>query len=140
METLLEPQLEAELEHQNPKVLVIDDDQDHVNVLKYHLGQQGFDVVWAFNGADGMELLKKEIPNLILLDIELPDTTGFEICGKISDDPLAYDIPVIFVSGVEQRDVLRQARAAGCSYYVRKPYDPNALLVLIKQTLQENGN
>lgn len=138
METLLEPELDQELIEFKPKILVIDDDKDQVAILKYHLTQQGFDVATAFTGKSGLDLLKKEMPNLVLLDIELPDATGFELCEKICDDPETLQIPVIFVSGAEQEDVLRKARAAGCAYYMRKPYDPSALLIVIKQTLNEN--
>ncbi|MDA7663056.1 response regulator [Pirellulaceae bacterium] len=138
METLLETELEESLLTDKPTVLIIDDDQDQVGVLRYHLSQQGFEVLAAHSGSDGMRLLKAEMPNIVLLDIELPDATGFELCERIADDPETFQIPVIFVSGVERNDVLKRARAAGCAYYVRKPYDPNALLVLIKQTLNEN--
>ncbi len=138
METLLETELEESLLTDKPTVLIIDDDQDQVGVLRYHLSQEGFEVLAAHSGSDGMRLLKAEMPNIVLLDIELPDATGFELCERIADDPETFQIPVIFVSGVERNDVLKRARAAGCAYYVRKPYDPNALLVLIKQTLNEN--
>ncbi len=138
METLLETELEESLLTDKPTVLIIDDDQDQVGVLRYHLSQQGFEVLAAHSGSDGMRLLKAEMPNIVLLDIELPVATGFELCERIADDPETFQIPVIFVSGVERNDVLKRARAAGCAYYVRKPYDPNALLVLIKQTLNEN--
>lgn len=138
METLLETELEESLLTDKPTVLIIDDDQDQVGVLRYNLSQQGFKVFAAHSGSDGMRLLKAEMPNIVLLDIELPDATGFELCERIADDPETFQIPVIFVSGVERNDVLKRARAAGCAYYVRKPYDPNALLVLIKQTLNEN--
>ena len=139
METLLEPELDQEIIEFKPKILVVDDDKDQVAILKYHLTQQGFEVVTAYNGNDGIRMLKDEMPNLVLLDIELPDATGFELCEKICDDPDSLQIPVIFVSGADREDVLRKARAAGCAYYMRKPYDPNALLIVIKQTLNENA-
>lgn len=138
METLLDPELEFEPVDCQAKILIVDDDQDQVAILKHHLSRQGFEVVTAFDGQTGLELIRKELPNLILLDIELPDATGFDVCQKISDDPSTCQIPVIFVSGAEYDDVLRKARAAGCSYYMRKPYDPNALLIVIKQALNEN--
>ena len=138
METLLEIEPQESLLTEKPTILIIDDDKDQVSVLRYHLRQQGFNVAAAHTGFEGMALLKSEQPNLVLLDIELPDATGFELCERIADDPETFQIPVIFVSGAERNDVLKRARAAGCAYYVRKPYDPNALLVLIKQTLNEN--
>lgn len=139
METLLEPELDQEKLDPKTKILVIDDDKDQVEVLRYRLSQQGFEVIPAFTASEGFELLKSKKPHLVLLDIELPDATGFELCERISDDPETYQIPVIFLSGVEQDGVVRRARSAGCSFYMRKPYDPNALLVLIKQTLNDHS-
>lgn len=139
METLLEPELERQIEEVKPRILLIDDDRDQVEVLRYHLSRQGFEVRSAYSGGEGLRQLKREIPNLVLLDIDLPDATGLELCELICDDPETCQIPVIFVSGAEQPDILRRARAAGCAFYMRKPYDPNALLVVIQQTLRENG-
>jgi len=119
-----------------PTILVVDDDQSQVDVLRYRLGQQGFSTLSAPKGSDGIQLARIEQPVLILLDLCLPDTDGLTVCQQMSDDPLTGEIPVIIVSGVEQADLIRQCRAAGCRFYVRKPYDPNALLVLIYQTLE----
>lgn len=119
-----------------PTILVVDDDQSQVDVLRYRLSQQGFSTLSAPKGGDGIQLARIEQPALILLDLCLPDTDGLTLCQQISDDPLTGEIPVIIVSGVEQADLIRRCRAAGCRFYVRKPYDPNALLVLIHQTLE----
>lgn len=131
--------MEAVNEDIKPKILIIDDDRDQVDVLTYHLTGQGFEVSTAHDASEGFRQLQENCPHLVLLDIDLPDATGLEVCTKICDDPATCQIPVIFVSGAEQPDVLRQARAAGCAYYMRKPYDPNALLVIIKQTLDESA-
>ena len=131
-----------ELDHEDvsfpfrPTILVVDDDQSQVDVLRFRLGQQGFSTLSAPRGSDGIQLARIEQPALILLDLCLPDTDGLALCQQMSDDPLIGEIPVIIVSGVEQADLIRRCRAAGCRFYVRKPYDPNALLVLIHQTLK----
>jgi CheY-like chemotaxis protein len=67
----------------------------------------------------------------------LPDVDGLELCQQLVDDAQTGEIPVIIVSGREQDDVVRRSRAAGCQYYVRKPYDPNVLLTLIRQAIDE---
>ena len=139
MDTLLEPELDQIVDEVKPKILVIDDDRDQVEVLKYHLSRQGFDVATAYSANEGLKRVKEEVPNLVLLDIDLPGATGLEICSRICDDPETFQVPVVFVSGAERPDILRRARAAGCAYYMRKPYDPNALLIVIQQTLQENS-
>ena len=62
---------------------------------------------------------------------------GFDVCQQLADDPQTCSIPVIILSGMERPDIIRRARSSGCQYFVRKPYDPNALLVLIQSAIGE---
>ena len=121
----------------SPKVLIIDDDTDSVEALSAGLMRQGYRTVTASDGHSGMELAESEHPRLVLLDLVLPDADGLQLCQRLSDDPKMAGIPVIIVSGTERKDIIRQSRAAGCLYFVRKPYDPNALLVLIDRAIAE---
>jgi len=116
-------------------ILIIDDDNAMVDVLSRRLKQQGFDVLTADCGQDGLAMAQSARPSLVLLDLRLPDTDGFSVCQRLGDTDSTCDIPVIIVSGMERPDVVRRCRAAGCHYYLRKPYDPNVLLVLIRQAL-----
>ncbi len=120
-----------------PKVLIIDDDTDAVEVLSAGLTRLGYRTVAASDGHSGMELAELEHPRLVLLDLALPDADGLQLCQRLSDDPKMAGIPVIIVSGTERKDIIRQSRAVGCQYFIRKPYDPNALLVLIDQAIAE---
>ena len=90
----------------------------------------------ADTGSGALELARSQRPHLVLLDLGLPDADGFQVCQELADDLATTSIPVIIVSGEERRDILRRARAAGSQFYVRKPYDPNALLVLIETALR----
>jgi CheY-like chemotaxis protein len=108
-------------------------------VLSRRLSQQGFEPITADCGAAGLALAQAELPLLIVLDLRLPDTDGLSICEDLVDSPATCDIPVIVLSGMERPDIIRRCRAAGCQYFVRKPYDPNALLVLIRQAITESG-
>ncbi len=116
-------------------ILIIDDDDSQVEVLTIRLSLLGYKVFSSTHGGNGVSLARENRPDLILLDLRLPDTNGFDICEQLSDDPRTCGIPVIIVSGMEQSNIVRQARAVGSQYFVRKPYDPNALLVLIKDAL-----
>jgi CheY-like chemotaxis protein len=118
-------------------ILIVDDDQSLADVLSLGLSQLGFETAKADCGKLALSIARSQRPSLILLDLRLPDTDGFAICEQLVDDPATADIPVIIVSGMEGPDIVRQSRAAGCQYFVRKPYDPNALLVLIEQALDE---
>ena len=117
------------------RILIVDDDRDQADVLAYRLDQQGFETITAVTGGRGLSLAHELEPQLILLDIRLPDADGLNMCQQLSDDPATCEIPVIILSGMERPDVIRCSRAAGCQYYVRKPYDPNALLLLVQQAL-----
>ena len=121
-------------------ILVVDDDQGQVDALTYRLKQQGYRTFAAESGRYGLQVALEQQPDLILLDLRLPDTNGFEVCEQLSDHPETCFIPVIIISGMERPDIIRQTRAAGCRYYVRKPYDPNALLILIEQAIAEVDN
>jgi two-component system response regulator RpaA len=118
-------------------ILIVDDDEAAADVLSLRLSQQGFETTTAENGTLGLALARTERPSVILLDLRLPDMDGFELCQSLVDDEETSEIPVIIVSGLERPDVIRRSRAAGCHYYIRKPYDPNALLTLIRQAIDE---
>jgi len=121
-------------------ILVVDDDVDQVVVLTDRLQRQGFEVLAAHRGQDGIDAAKDQLPDLVLLDLRLPDVEGLDVCRSLSDDPATCDIPVIILSGLERHDIVRSSRSAGCHFFMRKPYDPNALLVLIERTLEEIDN
>jgi adenylate cyclase len=122
---------------QQRSILIVDDDQATVDVLSRRLAQQGFATTSADSGEAALAIARTERPQLVLLDLRLPDRDGFSVCQELVDDPETTEIPVIIVSGLEQDDILRRSRAAGCRYYLRKPYDPNALLTLIQQAIED---
>lgn len=118
-------------------VLIVDDDRDQADVLSMRLEGQGFDTIIANTGTEALERAQSGMPNLIVLDLRLPDLSGFEVCQRLGDDEKTCHIPIIILSGMERPDIVRRARSVGSSYYVRKPYDPNALLVLVQSAVEE---
>ena len=136
-ELLQQPELAHQGTGDRETILIIDDDEAMTDVLSRRLGQQGFDTLTADTGASGLSIAQSHTPALILLDVRLPDTDGFTLCQRLVDSPDTCDIPVIVLSGMERPDIVRRSRAAGCSFFVRKPYDPNVLLVLIRQAIDE---
>ena len=116
-------------------VLIIDDDDTLTDVLSHRLKQQGFRTVAAYSGNAGLEQAKAQPPSAIILDLGLPDADGLSICAQLADSPETCATPIIILSGKEQPGLVRRCRAAGCHYFLRKPYDPSALLVLISQSI-----
>jgi len=110
------------------KVLVIDDDPDTAKFIKNVLNQAGYEVYTALRGQEGMELLKRIRPELILLDLVLPDQSGFQVGQKIKSISRYKDIPIIAIS-LKKDDIDKHIAAkSGFLAYLEKPLDSAALL------------
>jgi putative two-component system response regulator len=117
------------------RILIVDDDHEQADTLAYSLRRQGFEVLLAHTMQAARLAAELHIPSLIIMDIRLPDGDGLTLCQQLADDPATCQIPVIILSGMEGPDIVRHARAAGCLFFLRKPYDPNALLLLARDAL-----
>jgi DNA-binding response OmpR family regulator len=137
---LEEPECKSTDSDDTGSILIVDDDDALAEVLSRRLRQQGFRTLTADSGAIGLTLARLEHPLLVLLDLGLPDTDGFTVCQQLVDSSETCDIPVIILSGMDDPDIVRRSRAAGCRYFLGKPYDPGALLVLIRQTIADCAN
>ena len=122
-----------------PVILIVDDDESQVAALEHRLQQQGYQVRTAFSAKQARHRILAMRPDLVLLDLRLPDEDGFELCQYLADHPQTSGVPIIVVSALERPGIVRQARAVGSSYYVRKPYDPNVLLTLIEDSLRRTS-
>lgn len=129
----LAPQLEAV--SNRGEILIIDDDRDQTDVLALRLQKLGFSSSTAHEGRRGLQKAHDEHPDLVLLDLNLPDIDGFDVCREISDSPDTCGMPVIIVSGKDGDNIVRDCRAAGSEFFIRKPYDPNVLLTIIEQAI-----
>jgi len=106
------------------QILIVDDDCVQNEVLEYCFRKIGYDSVVATCGESGFSRAKEIRPDLILLDIEMPGISGLEVCRQLIDDPATCGIPVIILSGRDGSEVVRDARSAGCHFFIHKPYDP----------------
>jgi len=136
-DVLQKPMPEAVSTGKRHSILIVDDDEILSDVLSHRLKRQGFEAITAESGLAGLSKARTALPDLILLDLRLPDADGLAICSELADSSETCTIPVIILSGMESPDLLRRCRAAGCQYFVRKPYDPNALLILIRQAIKD---
>jgi putative two-component system response regulator len=138
--TLEQPQSMPVVVDRPKSVLIIDDDDTLSDVLCHRLKRQGLHTVAAYSGKTGLAKAKAQPPSLIVLDLGLPDADGLRICEQLADAPETCSTPIIILSGREQPGLVRRCRAAGCHYFLRKPYDPNALLVLIRQAISDTND
>ena len=134
-EPVMELDPEASTDPSVRRILIVDDDHDQADILAYALRNQGFDVLMAHTLRAGQLSAELHLPQLIIMDIRLPDGDGLALCQQLADAPATSQIPVIILSGMERPDIVRDARAAGCLFFLRKPYDPNALLLLTRDAL-----
>ncbi len=117
------------------RILIVDDTPDNIRVLGTVLRQQDYQINIAQNGVQALTLTSKIMPDLILLDIMMPEMDGFETCRQLKKDPITRDIPIIFLSAkAEDEDVL-QGFELGAADYVTKPFNPKILLARVKTHL-----
>ena len=120
------------------KVLVTEDNPLHMKIFKLNLTYSGFSVVEAENGEKGLELACQERPDLILVDLSLPKIDGWEMIRRMQDDEATKDIPVIVVSARRPQDEAARAAMARVAAYIPKPFDPEALMALVQQTIHSS--
>jgi len=139
VDILERPQAAQVATRQQVKILIIDDDAAEAGRLARRLSRQGFATVWAESGEAGLAIARSEQPKLVILNLRVTDADGLAICEQLVDGPATCGIPVIILSGTDSPDCVRCCRAAGCHFFLRTPYDPNVLLVLIRQALADSG-
>jgi len=124
---------------QKKKILIVDDERDIVKGLMIRLQGAGYDVVTAFDGAQGVFMAHKEKPDLIILDIRMPAGNGFSVAQRLKRSIHTFTIPVIFLTGSPEKNAEEKAMALGARFYIKKPYDPEELLDAIKRALEEHA-
>lgn len=120
------------------KILITEDDVCQMEILEYRFNQQGFQVLKAQTGQQAMELAAEHLPDAILMDVDLPDMNGMDLCQNLTDAEATADIPIVILSGSTDQDIVRQARSAGSSFFLHKPFDPTALLLLVNQAIDDS--
>ena len=119
-----------------PKILVVDDDQDIVEILRYNLSINGYDVKSAVNGKEAIKKAKLFIPDIILLDVMMPVMDGIEACSKIKTIPSLTNTIIIFLSARSEEFTQITAFDAGGDDYISKPVKPKILLKKIESILK----
>ena len=117
------------------RVLVVDDDPEIVTFLATLLELEGIDSTVATSAAAALEKLEHTVPNLVLLDIAMPDRDGLDLCRELKKDPRTRDVPVFVVSARPGKDVVERALAAGAEEFIRKPFENQELIARIRGRL-----
>lgn len=117
------------------QILIVDDMPKNVQVLGQVLSEHGFNVFLATSGFQALKAVEKKMPDLILLDINMPEMDGYETCKLIKEDERFSEIPIIFLTAMSEPENLIKAFAVGGVDYIAKPFNPPELLARVNQQL-----
>ncbi len=125
------------------KILIIDDQPSEVKMVKMALEQANYEVCYAYNGKEGLEKAVQEKPDLIVLDVMMPEKDGFITCGELKKKPETSSVPVIILTSIESSslvfpDAESAADAPHADEYIDKPVDPNFLLKRVERLLKKS--
>ena len=117
------------------KILAVDDEPELTDLMQYNLVRAGYEVTTAANGWEALDCIKRCRPDLILLDLMLPDLDGFGVCEILRRDPLSATIPIIIVSAWASTDSRNLGLELGALDYITKPFSPKELVSRVNQLL-----
>jgi CheY-like chemotaxis protein len=120
----------------NPKILVIDDQPINVQLLKRKLEREGLDVIAAHNGQDGLKMIASAKPDLVLLDVMMPDMNGIEVCQQLQGNDETRAIPVIFITARTTKESKIEGLGVGAVDYITKPIDLDETLARVQTQLR----
>ena len=119
------------------RILIVDDEPHIVKMLQARLEFQEYEVLVATDGQDGLDKVRSEKPDLIILDISLPKLNGYEVCQALRADEKHKDIPVVMLTASGQALDIMQGMKDGADAYIVKPFDSEALLGILRGFLKE---
>ncbi len=119
------------------KVLVVDDEPDIVRLVEISLKLCNYDVFTAGNGKDALRMIKENPPDLVLLDVMMPEMSGYEVCQAIRSDAATKALPVVMLTAKGQKGDAEKGLEVGADDYIIKPFDPYDLGEQVSRFLQK---
>jgi two-component system, OmpR family, alkaline phosphatase synthesis response regulator PhoP len=119
------------------KILIVDDEADLVETVRFPLEMEGFDVLVSYNGEDALNKARKESPDLILLDLMLPKLDGYRVCRLLKFDARYKHIPILMLTAKTQEKDKVLGMETGANEYITKPFDLEMLLEKVKGYLKK---
>ncbi len=118
------------------KILIVDDEVHIRDIIRFRMEVEGFEILEANNGRNAIEVLTKEQPNIIVLDVMMPEMDGWEVCRFVRSQPDISKTPILMLTAkTEIRDKIHGMQA-GANDYLTKPFSPNELVVRVQKLLQ----
>ncbi|MCB2153766.1 response regulator [bacterium] len=122
---------------EKPKILAVDDENDVLLILKTALKEE-YDVSTATNGPDALAQAQENVPDLVILDMMMPEMDGFEVLAELKNNERTAAVPVVFLTGISDKSKIRKALDMGTQYYIVKPFDYNDLLTKVQLALRDS--
>ena len=119
-------------------ILYIEDNDYNRKIVRQLVGRTSYRLIEAIDGESGVALAQQELPNLILMDVQLPKMSGLDATRVLKADPRTAHIPIIVITSFALSGDREKASAAGADSYLAKPYSPRELLALVRQFLPES--
>lgn len=120
-------------------IVVVEDESDILEVLSYNLRREGFEVSTSLDGAQGLELIQQQLPDLVLLDLMLPGIDGLEICRRLRSNPASQHIPIVMVTAKGEESDVVLGLGIGADDYLVKPFSPKELIARVKAVLRRTS-
>jgi two-component system phosphate regulon response regulator PhoB len=117
-------------------VLVVEDERDIVELIRYNLAREGYAVKAAYDGAMGAQMAERDLPDIVLLDLMLPKMDGLEVCRKIKENPRTAHIPIVMVTAKGEESDVVTGLSLGADDYITKPFSPRVLAARVKAVLR----
>ncbi len=121
------------------KILVVDDEEDILELLKFKLSREGYQVTCAASGEEALSCVRLETPHLIVLDLMLPGIDGIEVTRELKNDPDTKDIPIVMLTAKGEEADIVTGLELGADDYITKPFSPRILLARVRAVLRRKG-
>ena len=120
-------------DHSSDDVLVVEDDRELNELIGAYVEIAGYKYHRALDGATALREARTRMPALVVLDVMLPDTDGFEVCRQLKSDASTREIPIVMLTALDQEENRAKGRACGAAEYLTKPFDPDRLMRVIRE-------
>jgi DNA-binding response OmpR family regulator len=117
------------------KILIVDDEPNILMSLDFLMQKEGYEVFVARNGTEALESLAQNQPDLVLLDIMMPDVDGYEICKQIKQNPELENCKVVFISAKSKESDVQKGYEIGADFYITKPFSNKTIVAKVKELL-----
>jgi diguanylate cyclase (GGDEF)-like protein len=121
------------------RLLIVEDDFDISNMLRIYFDSQGYETIIATRGQEALDVCRRKLPNLVILDIMLPDINGYEVCRNLRSNLRTSHIPIIFLTQKDERSDQIAGLEMGADDYITKPFDLQLLLLRVEGALRRAG-